>query len=72
MSERRLESENIDSSLYRVRRMAVPQLMWVNVEPGDSSPFPTNISNCLAREMSFTAGAREYESLLIAAAKFLK
>ena len=26
MSERRLESEDIDPSLYRVRRMAVPQL----------------------------------------------
>ena len=72
MSERRLESADINSSLYRVRGMAVPQLVWVNVEPGDSSPFPANISNCLAREMSFTAGAREDESLLIAAAKFLK
>ena len=48
MSERRLESEDIDSSLYRVRRMAVPQLMWVNVESGGASPLPANISNCLA------------------------
>ena len=72
MSERRLESEDIDPSLYRVRGMAMPQLVWVNVELGDSSPFPANISNCLARERSFTAGAREDESLLIAAAKFLK
>ena len=72
MSERRLESEDIDSSLYRVRRMAVPQLMRVNVEARCSSPLSANISNCLAREMSFTAGAREDESLLIAAAKFLK
>ena len=48
MSERRLESEDIDPSLYRVRGMAVPQLVWVNVEPGGSSPFAANISNCLA------------------------
>ena len=72
MSERRLESEDIDSSLYRVRRMAVPQLVRVNVEVRCSAPLSANISNCLAREMSFTAGAREDESLLIAAAKFLK
>ena len=72
MSERRLESEDIDSPLYRVRRMAVPQLVWVDVEPGGSSPLPANISNCLACEVSFTAGAREDESLRIAAAKLLK
>ena len=72
MSEGRLKREYVDSPLYRVRGMAVPQLVWVNVEPGNSSPFPANISNCVAREMSFTAGAREDESLLIAAAKFLK
>ena len=59
MSERRLESEDIDSSLYRVRRMAVPQLVWVNVEARCSSPLSANISNCLSREMSFTAGTRE-------------
>ena len=45
MSERRLESEDIDPSLYRVRGMAMPQLVWVNVEPGGASPLPTNISN---------------------------
>ena len=28
MSEGRLEREDIHSSLYRVRRMAVPQLVW--------------------------------------------
>ena len=72
MSEGRLKREYVDSPLYRVRGMAVPQLVWVDVEPGGSSPLPANISNCLAREMSFTAGAREDESLLIAAAKFLK
>ena len=72
MSEHRLGSEDTDPSLYRMRGMAVPQLVRVNVEASGSSPLPATISNCLAREMSFTAGAREDESLLIAAAKFLK
>ena len=45
MSERRLESEDIDPSLYRVRRMAVPQLVWVNVEPGGSSPHEADLLN---------------------------
>ena len=48
MSERRLESEDIDSSLNRVRCMAMPQLVWVNVEPGGSAPFAAYISNRLA------------------------
>ena len=72
MSERRLESEDIDSSLYRVRRMAVPQLVWMTVEPCCSPPLPANISNRLACEVSFTAGAREYKRLSFAAAKRLK
>ena len=39
MSERHLESEDIDSPLYRVRCMAVPQLVWVDGDgPGGSSP----------------------------------
>jgi hypothetical protein len=72
MSERRLEREDIHSSLYRVRGMAVPQLVWVNVEPCGSSPFAANISNCLAREVSFTPGTREDEIFRIAAAQLLK
>ena len=63
MAEGVLEREYIHSSSYRLRGMAVPQLVRVNVEAGGSSPLPANISNCLAREMSFTAGAREDESL---------
>ena len=72
MSERRLESEDIDPSLYRVRRMAVPQLVWVDVEPGGSSPLPANISNCLACEMPSPPGTREDEIFRIAAAQLLK
>ena len=72
MSERRLESEDIDPSLYRVRRMAVPQLVWVDVEPGGSSPLPANISNCLACEMPSPPGTREDEIFRIAAAQLLE
>ena len=72
MSERRLEREYIHSSSYRLRGMAVPQLVWVDVESSSTSPFAANISNCLACEVSCTAGTREDESLLIAAAQLLK
>ena len=72
MSERRLESEDIDPSLYRVRRMAVPQLVWVDVEPCGSAPFPADISDRLPCEVSLSAGAREYIRLSFAAAKRLK
>ena len=72
MPERRLESEDIDSSLNRVRGMAMPQLVWVDMEPGGSSPLPANISNCLAREMPIPPGTREDEIFRIAAAQSLK
>ena len=72
MSKRRLESEDIDSSLYRVRRMAVPQLVWVDVEPGGSSPLPANISNRLSSEVSLSSGTRKYIAVSFAAAKRLK
>ena len=72
MPERRLESEDIAPSLYRVRRMAVPQLVWVNVESGGASPLPANISNCLACEMPIPPGTREDEIFRIAAAQSLK
>ena len=60
MSERRLESEDIDPSLYRVRGMAVPQLVWVNVKTGGSSPLSPNISNRLSSEMSLSDVLREH------------
>ena len=72
MSERRLESEDIDSSLYRVCGMAVPQLMRVDVEPCYSSPLSADISDGLPCEMSLSAGAREYISLSFAAAQALE
>ena len=72
MPERRLESEDIDSSLNRVRGMAMPQLVWVNVEPGGSAPFAAYISNRLACEMPIPPGTREDELFISASAKLLK
>ena len=72
MAEGVLEREYIHSSSYRLRGMAVPQLVRVNVEPGGASPLPANISNCLAREVSFAPGTREDEIFRIAAAQLLK
>ena len=72
MSERRLESEDIDSPLYRVRGMAVPQLVWVNVKTGGSSPLSAYISNRLSSEMSLATGARKYIAVSFAAAKRVK
>ena len=72
MSERRLESENIDSSLYRVRRITMPQLVWMNVEARCSSPFTAYISKRLSSEMSLSAEAREYIAVSFATAERLK
>ena len=72
MAEGVLEREYIHSSSYRLRGMAVPQLVWVDVESSSTSPFAANISNCLAREVSFAPGTREDEIFRIAAAQLLK
>ena len=72
MSERRLEREDIHSSLYRVRGMAVPQLVWVDVEAGGSSPLPADLPDGLACEMPIPPGTREDEIFRIAAAQSLK
>ena len=60
--------EYIHAPLYSVCGIAVPQLVWVDVESSSTSPFAANITNCLAREVSFAAETREDEILLIAAA----
>ena len=72
MSEGRLKREYVDPPLYRVRGMAVPQLVWMDVEPGGSSPLPANISNRLPCEMPIPPGTREDELFIRAAAKALK
>ena len=45
--------------------MAVPQLVWVDVEPGGSSPFPTDLPDGLACEMPIPPGTREDETFRI-------
>ena len=72
MGEGVLEREYIHSSSSRLCVMAAPQLVRVNVEAGGSSSFPANISHCMVREVSFTAGTREDEIVRITAAKVLK
>ena len=72
MAEGVLEREYIHSSSYRLRGMAVPQLMRVDVEPGCSSPLSADISDGLPCEVSLSAGAREYISLSFAAAQALE
>ena len=72
MSERRLESEDIDPSLYRMRGMAMHQLVWVEVEASSSSPLAAYISNRLSRQMSRSSGTRKYIAVSFAAAKRLK
>ena len=67
-----LEREYIHSSSYRLRGMAVPQLVRVNVEAGGSSPLPANISNRLSSEVSLSSGTRKYIAVSFTAAKRLK
>ncbi len=52
--------------------MAVPQLVWVDVEPCGSSPLAADLPNGLPCEVPLSAGAREYKRLSFAAAKGLE
>ena len=72
MSERCLENEDIDSSSYRVRRIAMTQLVRVDVEASGSPPLPADLPNGLACEMPIPPGTREDELFIRAAAKSLK
>ena len=72
VTEGGLKREYVHAPLHSVCGMAVPQLVWVDVESSSTSPFAANISNCLAREVSFTPGTREDEIFRIAAAQLLK
>ena len=72
MSERCLESEYINSTPNGVRRMAVPQLVWVDVESRGSSPLAADLPDGLPCEVPLSAGAREYKRLSFAAPKRLK
>ena len=72
VTERGLKREYVHAPLHSVCGMAVPQLVRVNVEPGDASPLPANISNRLPCEMPIPPGTREDEICIRAAAKSLK
>ena len=72
MTERGLKREYVHAPLHSVCGMAVPQLVWVNVEPCGSSPLAADLPNGLPCEVPLSAGAREYKRLSFAAAKRLK
>ena len=72
MSKRRLEREYIDSPLNRLCGMAMPQLVWMDMEASSSSPLAAYISNRLSSEVSLSSGTRKYIAVSFAAAKRLK
>ena len=72
VTERGLKREYVHAPLHSVCGMAVPQLVWVNVETGGSSPLPADISDGLPCEMPIPPGTREDELFIRAAAKSLK
>ena len=72
VTERGLKREYVHAPLDSVCGMAVPQLVWVNVKTGGSSPLSANISNRLSSEMSLATGARKYIAVSFAAAKRVK
>ena len=72
MPEGGLKCEYAHAPLHSVCGMTVPQLVWVNVKTGGSSPLSANISNRLSSEMSLATGARKYIAVSFAAAKRLK
>ena len=67
-----MKREYVYAPLHSVCGMAVPQLVWVDVEPCGSAPLAANISNRLSSEMSLATGARKYIAVSFAAAKRVK
>ena len=72
MTERGLKREYVHAPLHSVCGMAVPQLVWVNVEPCGSAPLAADLPDGLACEMPIPPGTREDEIFRIAAAQSLK
>ena len=72
MTERGLKREYVHAPLHSVCGMAVPQLVWVNVEPCGSAPLPADLPDGLPCEMPIPPGTREDELFIRAAAKSLK
>ena len=71
-NQRRLESKDINSSLNRVGVMAMPQLVWVNVESSSFSPFAADLHDGVACEMPIPPGTWEDELFISASTKLLK
>ena len=67
-----MKREYVHAPLHSVCGMAVPQLVWVNVEPCCPAPLSTDLSNRLSSEVSVSAGARKYIAVSFAAAKRVK
>ena len=67
-----MKCEYVHAPLHSVCGMTVPQLVWVNVKTGGSSPLSAYISNRLSSEMSLATGARKYIAVSFAAAKRVK
>ena len=72
MTEGGLKREYVHAPLHSVRRMAVPQLVWVDVESRGSSPLAADLPDGLPCEVPLSAGAREYKRLSFAAAQALE
>ena len=52
--------------------MAMPQLVWVNVKPCESSPLSTHISDGLPCEVLSCSGAWKDKAAIFAATKSFK
>ena len=72
MSKRCLEREYIDSPLNRMCCMAMPQLVWVDMEASSSSPLSAHISDGLSCEVPSCSGAWKDKAAIFAAAKSFK
>ena len=67
-----LKCEYVHAPLHSVCGMAVPQLVWVDMEPCGFAPLPADLPDGLPCEMPSPPGTREDELFIRAAAKSLK
>ena len=67
-----MKREYVHAPLHSVCGMAVPQLVWVDMEPCGFAPLPADLPDGLPCEMPSPPGTREDELFIRAAAKSLK
>ena len=72
MTEGGLKREYVHAPLHSVCGMAVPQLVWMDMEASSSSPLAAYISNRLSSEVSLSSATRKYIAVSFAAAKRVK